>query len=190
MESFTSTKLENGLIRIELTVQPATAQYLYVLYLRGELNASNLEEEPGQSKRSKLPDSFASEDVEIEPISSLNELEGNEIALLAALADHPLGKPLPTSRILVHMVDWRYYSKSGSEDETSRASSLRVTMQKLDKKGLFFRRGLKGNTERYLTEQGVVFAKQASDELQSYEAEGRPNEDDPTEPLPDFDPHK
>lgn len=189
MESFTSTKLENGLIKVELTVQPETAQYLYILYLEGELAAASIAEKSERVAQGKAPSSRPPKEVETGAIRTLDDLGRNERTLLAALADQPIDMPLPTSRAMVSMVDWRFYSKSGSDDETARASSLRVAMQKLEKKGLLRRRGLKGNTERYLTDQGAAFAQQARDFLRGHEPEGESNEDELSQNLPDFNPH-
>jgi hypothetical protein len=168
METFISSILEDGLVKIELTVRPETAQHLYTMYLKGELSSAVMPQSPSEAFAEKAAEKTPS-DEELTPIQSFNELDGNEIALLAALAGHPPLKPIPTSRALVAIVDWQHYSKSGSDDETSRASALRVTMQKLDKKGLFARRGLKGNTERLLTEQGLQFAKEAQEYLERLE---------------------
>ena len=63
-------------------------------------------------------------------------------------------------------------------------------MQKLEKKGLLSRRGLKGSTERCLTEQGVKYAKQAQEQLQSYESKEKQNtSESSSSSLPDFNPH-
>ena len=188
METFISSILENGLVKIELTVRPETAQHLYLLHLKGELHSSETPElELRQGNRPPTSTSNASKVI---PINSIEELDGNELALLAALADFPISKALPTSKELVRLVDWNHYSKTGSNDETARASSLRVTMQKLDGKGVFRRRGLKGNTERFLTEQGLKYAKQARSELYGHESENKPNDNETQDEFPDFNPYE
>ena len=185
METFISSILENGLVKVELVVRPETAQHLYLLHLSGELSAIDSNSQLANSKEHK-PVKTA---LEIGPIESLDDLEGNEITLLAALTDFPVSKTLPPSRAIVPLVNWQHYSKSGSDDETSRASSLRVTMQKLEKKGLLSRRGLKGSTERCLTEQGVKYAKQAQVQLQRYEPKEKQDANESSSSLPDFNPH-
>jgi hypothetical protein len=143
VETFISSILENGLVKIELTVRPETAQHLCLLHLKGELNGAEVVKPNTRQGNRVFP--VPSIISEVTPINSVEELDGNEVTLLAALADYPMSRPLPTSRELVHLVDWKYYSKTGSDDETARASSLRVNLQKLDGKGVVRKRGLKGN---------------------------------------------
>lgn len=187
METFISSILENGLVKIELTVRPETAQHLYLLHLRGELSSAQaLNQEPRQGNRASASVPAVPE---VTPINSIDELDSNEVALLAALADYPTSRALPTSKELVQLVDWNHYAKSGSNDETARASSLRVNLQKLDGKGVFRKRGLKGNTERYLTDQGLEYAKQARIELYGRDREAGSGGGQPQDELPDFNPH-
>ena len=102
METFISSILENGLVKIELTVRPETAQHLYVLHLKGELgSAETPKSEPRQGAR--VPTSTFTVPG-LTPINSVEELDSNELALLAALADFPTNKALPTSKELVRLV--------------------------------------------------------------------------------------
>ncbi len=186
MGTFISSVLENGLVKVELTVRPETAQRLYQLHLSDELRTDGPVNELPEESQEKVVVNTPSNSAEVMPIRSFDELEGNEVALLAALAEWPTNKALPPSRTIVPMVDWQYYSKTGSDDETARASSLRVVMQKMDNKGLFRRRGLKGNTERYLTEEGLKYAEQARVTLYGPEEETKLNHDEPDEDFPDL----